>query len=180
MRPSRCCGAGRIAWRPEEPCRTCCATRVCWKNPPANVTTCWRSIRTAPRLRAAPSLYWNWAGLIALSSTCRLVPQVTFQRELLQACIEKQPASRIAPLVAHYDGINTAVADSEAKYFEAGWDAFCGQKEAALRMIRHAVEQHYCAYPAMDTDPLLPGILDAFPSRPTRLPAAASPGECLP
>ncbi len=82
-------------------------------------------------------------------------------RELLQACIEKQPASRIAPLVAHYDGINTAVADSEAKYFEAGWDAFCGQKEAALRMIRHAVEQHYCAYPAMDTDPLLAGIREA-------------------
>lgn len=81
--------------------------------------------------------------------------------ELLQACIEKQPASRIAPLVAHYDGINTAAADSEAKYFEAGWDAFCVQKDAALRMLRHAVEQHYCAYPAMDTDPLLAGIRQA-------------------
>src|SRR5258708_2828124 len=79
-------------------------------------------------------------------------------RELLQACVEKQPASRIAPLVTYYDHINMAAVDSEAKYYQAGWDAVCGQQDAALRMLRRAIEQHYCAYPTMDNDPLLAGI----------------------
>jgi hypothetical protein len=33
--------------------------------------------------------------------------------------------------------------------------AYCGQKEAALRLLKSAIEQNYCAYTALKTDPLL-------------------------
>lgn len=79
-------------------------------------------------------------------------------KDLLKACIEKQPAPRIVALVAHYDALYGSFPDPEAKYFQAAWDGFCGQKTAALRMLRRAVESHYCGYPAMDKEPLFNGI----------------------
>ena len=33
--------------------------------------------------------------------------------------------------------------------------AYCGQKDAALRLLKAAVQQNYCAYSALLEDPLL-------------------------
>jgi len=33
--------------------------------------------------------------------------------------------------------------------------SYCGQKDAALRLLRRAIGQNYCAYAALQTDPLL-------------------------
>ncbi len=33
--------------------------------------------------------------------------------------------------------------------------SYCGQKDAAVRLLRSAIEQNYCAYTALQTDPLL-------------------------
>ena len=33
--------------------------------------------------------------------------------------------------------------------------AYCGQKDAALRLLKSAIEQNYCAYTALQNDPLL-------------------------
>jgi len=33
--------------------------------------------------------------------------------------------------------------------------AYCGQKEPALRLLKLAVQQNYCAYTALHDDPLL-------------------------
>jgi hypothetical protein len=33
--------------------------------------------------------------------------------------------------------------------------AYCGQREAALRLLKAAVQQNYCAYTALLDDPLL-------------------------
>lgn len=48
--------------------------------------------------------------------------------------------------------------DSEPKYIDATLLAFCGQPQVALRLLRRAVEQNYCSYPAMDNDPLFASI----------------------
>jgi hypothetical protein len=50
------------------------------------------------------------------------------------------------------------IRDSEPKYFAAGGFARCGYQDLALRLLRRAVEQNYCAYPAMEKDPLLASI----------------------
>ena len=48
--------------------------------------------------------------------------------------------------------------DSEPKYFVGTNLAFCGQPEPALRLLRRAVEENYCGYPSMDSDPLLESV----------------------
>jgi hypothetical protein len=51
--------------------------------------------------------------------------------------------------------------DGETKFLEAPLDAFAGQHDVALRLLRRAVEQKYCGYPAMDNDPLFASIRSA-------------------
>jgi len=48
-----------------------------------------------------------------------------------------------------------AVDDPLPKYSLAGWDSLCDQPDLAFRELRRAIEQNYCAYPQMETDPLL-------------------------
>ena len=48
-----------------------------------------------------------------------------------------------------------AADDPGPKYSLAGWDSFCDQPDLALSELRRAIEQDYCAYPEMETDPLL-------------------------
>ena len=45
--------------------------------------------------------------------------------------------------------------DPAPKYWLAGWDSLCGLPELANRELRRAIEHSYCAYPQMETDPLL-------------------------
>ncbi len=51
-----------------------------------------------------------------------------------------------------------AVRDAEPKYFMASYFALCEQRDAALRLLRSAVEHNYCSYPAMDNDPLFDSV----------------------
>ena len=51
-----------------------------------------------------------------------------------------------------------ALRDAEELYRNAEILSFCEQTEAALRELQKAIDGGYCAYPAMDKDPLLRGI----------------------
>jgi DNA-binding winged helix-turn-helix (wHTH) protein/TolB-like protein len=48
--------------------------------------------------------------------------------------------------------------DGEGFYRNAAVLAYCGKSEAALRILRKAIQGNYCSYPAMDHDPLLNSI----------------------
>jgi thioredoxin-like negative regulator of GroEL len=48
--------------------------------------------------------------------------------------------------------------DPENRYLAATFLAACGQKDAALRLLKSAVEGKYCAYQAMQKDPMLATI----------------------
>jgi len=89
----------------------------------------------------------------------RMIPDTKDSgRELIEACLQKQPARKIAELTKYYDAIALAALDPEPAYFQAGWDSFCGQNEAALAVLRKVVERGYCAFPAVDRDPMLTGL----------------------
>jgi hypothetical protein len=45
--------------------------------------------------------------------------------------------------------------DPEAWYHVGALMAYCGQKDAALRLLKAAVQQNYCSYSALLADPLL-------------------------
>jgi DNA-binding winged helix-turn-helix (wHTH) protein/TolB-like protein len=69
--------------------------------------------------------------------------------KMLLACAHRDPADKIQSLVSKVEVDD----DPEVNYFFAGHLAFCGQNQAALRMLRTAIDRHYCSYPAMDVDP---------------------------
>jgi len=48
--------------------------------------------------------------------------------------------------------------DPEAWYHVGALMAYCGQNEPALRLLKAAVQQNYCAYSALLDDPLLKNL----------------------
>jgi hypothetical protein len=45
--------------------------------------------------------------------------------------------------------------DPENRYLFATDVAFCGQKDLALRLLKSAIDGKYCAYAALQKDPIL-------------------------
>jgi tetratricopeptide (TPR) repeat protein len=76
------------------------------------------------------------------------------------SCLEARPPEVLGPLVNETVKNLIADRDSEPRYWFASLFASCGQKDAALRLLRSAVEQGYYQYPAMDRDPLFASVRD--------------------
>lgn len=78
-----------------------------------------------------------------------------YHRDLLEACLQLRPASDL-DRIAHEAGTNLPTdPDPETWYYEGAILAYCGKKPAALHMLESAVEQNYCAYSNLLSDPLL-------------------------
>jgi len=89
----------------------------------------------------------------------RRIPQSKYwNRDLLEACLERPSGADWEKIVAQAEQQFLAVRDPEPKYRAAGLFSYCGRTEPALRMLRRAIEQNYCSYPAMDFDPLVANL----------------------
>jgi len=75
-----------------------------------------------------------------------------------QACLAGWPPVEVGALAREEAAAIGEVRDSEPKYYAASEFAYCGQREVALRLLKKAVEQNYCGWPAMDKDPLFASI----------------------
>ncbi|HET7440296.1 MAG TPA: protein kinase [Terriglobales bacterium] len=76
-------------------------------------------------------------------------------RELLQACLQPGAALRVDRLAPQTETAVLANPDPEKWYQHGAIMAFCGKPEIAMRMIGRAIQQNYCAYSALQSDPLL-------------------------
>ena len=76
-------------------------------------------------------------------------------REQLQACLEPTKAHDPEKIVHETETALLADADAEPRYLVGTTLAYCGQNDAALRLMKSAIEQNYCAYTALQIDPLL-------------------------
>jgi serine/threonine protein kinase/DNA-binding winged helix-turn-helix (wHTH) protein len=74
--------------------------------------------------------------------------------DMLLACVAHKPPADIAALAKRVDPED----DPESNYFAASHLAYCDQTAAALDMLKRAVKANYCAYPAMDIDPMFSSI----------------------
>jgi len=81
------------------------------------------------------------------------IPQMG--RDLLQVCLDPKQASQLAGAAQQTEAASVAEGDVEGWYIAGTMLSYCGQKDAALRLLRRAVGQNYCAYDALHTDPLL-------------------------
>src|SRR6266849_2174989 len=76
-------------------------------------------------------------------------------RDLLQACLDPQQTSQLDGAAEKIETAALAGADPEPRYWVGAVLSYCRQKDAALRLLRSAVENNYCAYTALQTDALL-------------------------
>ena len=78
-----------------------------------------------------------------------------YHRELMVACTASQRPSDMDRIVRDEESSVMTEPDPEEWYHVAALMAYCGQKDAALRLLKAAVQQNYCAYSALLEDPLL-------------------------
>ncbi|MGA9542020.1 MAG: protein kinase [Candidatus Sulfotelmatobacter sp.] len=78
-----------------------------------------------------------------------------YHRELLAACTQPQRPTEMDRVVREAESSAMMEPDPEAWYHVGALMAYCGQKDAALRLLNAAVQQNYCAYSALLEDPML-------------------------
>jgi eukaryotic-like serine/threonine-protein kinase len=84
----------------------------------------------------------------------RMAATPHYHRDLVQACL-LGPASEL-DRIAHEDETSLpSDPDPELSYYQGAILAYCGKKDAALHMLKIAVETNYCAYSNLLSDPLL-------------------------
>jgi len=79
----------------------------------------------------------------------------TYHRELMVACTAAQRPADMDKIVRETESETMIEPDPEAWYHVAALMAACGQSDAALRLLKAAVQQNYCAHDALLDDPLL-------------------------
>jgi len=85
----------------------------------------------------------------------RMPSNPRYHRDLLEACLGLRPASELDRIAHEAETTFPAGTDPEPWYYQGSLFAFCGKKNAAIHMLQAAVEQNYCAYSALLSDPLL-------------------------
>jgi eukaryotic-like serine/threonine-protein kinase len=91
----------------------------------------------------------------AKASVKKISSNPRYHRDLLEACLGMRPASELDGIVAGAEASVLAEPDPEPWYYEGTIMAFCGKPDISLHMIKAAVEQNYCSYAALLSDPLL-------------------------
>jgi hypothetical protein len=76
----------------------------------------------------------------------------------MEACTAAQRPADMAKIVRETESSVMLELDPEAWYHVGALMAACGQNEPALRLLKAAVQQNYCAYTALLDDPLLKGL----------------------
>ncbi len=82
-------------------------------------------------------------------------PAPSYHRTLMEACTAAQRPADLAKTVKDNEASVMAEPDAEAWYRVGALMAYCGQNETALRLLKDAVQQNYCAHDALLDDPLL-------------------------
>jgi serine/threonine protein kinase/TolB-like protein len=71
---------------------------------------------------------------------------------MVTACLENPSAPEIASLARETVAVRIADPDPEPRYVVASDALFCGQKEAAVQLLRSSIAGHYCAYTGLQND----------------------------
>jgi tetratricopeptide (TPR) repeat protein len=78
-----------------------------------------------------------------------------YHRDLLEACLQLKPESELDRLATESETSYPSDPDPETWYYEGALFAYCGKKKAAIHLLQSAIENNYCAYSNLLTDPLL-------------------------
>ena len=108
----------------------------------------------------------------ARQSILKTSPTLLMGRDFLVACLAPSP-SDLDRISRQTEAVILQTTDAEPHYMVGASMAYCGEPAAALRLIKSAITRNYCAYTALQTDPLL-AKLRSNPEFPSLLSAAKS------
>jgi serine/threonine protein kinase/tetratricopeptide (TPR) repeat protein len=85
----------------------------------------------------------------------KIPPAARYHRDVMEAAVGLRPAAELDRMTQE-SATSLAAGDDPESFYELGSVlAFAGKNEAAVHMIRTAIEQNYCALAALEKDPLL-------------------------
>jgi serine/threonine protein kinase/TolB-like protein len=79
----------------------------------------------------------------------------TYHRDLMEACTANPRPQDVPKVVRENEVSVMSEPDAELWYHVGALMAVCGQNDPALRLLKAAVQQNYCAHSALLDDPLL-------------------------
>jgi TolB-like protein len=105
---------------------------------------------------ATPSILLRQGKLQEAREAVKKMPgNARYHRDLMEACVGLRPQSELDRIAQQDLTTQPAESDPEIWYYQGAILGYCGKKEAALHMLKLAVEQNYCAYANLLSDPLL-------------------------
>jgi len=105
---------------------------------------------------AMPSILLREGKIAEARQAVKRMPSAPlYRRDLLESCLQLRPAADLDRMAQEAETSLPTEPDPETWYYQGALFAFCGKKQAALHLLQSAVEQNYCAYSNLLTDPLL-------------------------
>ncbi len=89
----------------------------------------------------------------AALEAARRVPPDQHIRRFMEACLEGRRGSELDAAEAAFVGFWSGHRDPELAYALAPMLEYCGRRTAALAFIERAIDQGFCAWPALKSDP---------------------------
>ncbi len=106
-----------------------------------------------------PYVYLAAGNVAQARETAKNVAKATsYHRDLMVACTQAQHPADKDRIVREAESSVMLEPDPEAWYHVGALMAYCGQNDAALRLLKASVQQNYCAYSALLADPLLKNL----------------------
>jgi len=78
-----------------------------------------------------------------------------YHRDLLESCLGLRPASDLDRIAHDSETSYPSDPDPETWYIQGSLFAYCGKKQAALHLLQSAIQNNYCSYSNLLSDPLL-------------------------
>jgi eukaryotic-like serine/threonine-protein kinase len=106
-----------------------------------------------------PYVYLAEGNLPQARIAARETPKSTYyHRDLMIACTQSPHPADLDKIGHDAETSVMSEPDPEAWYHVGALMAYCGQKDVAMRLLKAAVQQNYCAYSALLDDPLLKSL----------------------
>jgi eukaryotic-like serine/threonine-protein kinase len=78
--------------------------------------------------------------------------------DLIEACTAAPRPEDLLKIITETEKSAMAERDAEMRYHVGTLLAYCGEQDAAFRLIKSAIQQNYCAHSALLNDPLLTNL----------------------
>jgi hypothetical protein len=88
----------------------------------------------------------------------RMSKATHYHRDLMEAIVGIRPTSELDRMAHDAETGVPSDPDPENSYYQGALFAYAGKKDAAFHMLKTGIEQNYCSYSNLLSDPLLRGL----------------------